>query len=162
MRINWAGFGLLIAITAAFSSCGPNYIYQKKHEFEADQWSYADTINFVVDIPDTLSIYNLYLEVKHSTDFSYQNLYANIYTQFPGGERLKELASLELSNNGGLWMGKCTSKYCTLNIPIQKGAYFNVPGKYTFTLEQFMRVNPIQGIKSFAFRVEDTGEERNF
>ena len=153
---------LLFLIWAAISGCGPNYVFLEKHETTEGQWAYEDTIDFKVNISDTLAIYNLYLEVEHSTDYAFQNLYANIYTQFPDGQRLKKLVSFELANKGGIWLGQCSQNFCTLNIPIQQGAFFNEPGEYLFTLEQHMRINPILGVKSFAFRIEETGEQRKF
>ena len=161
---NWRGttftIPLLLAIWAAVTGCGPNYIFQKEYKINEGAWTYSDTIDFRVSISDTLAIYNLYLEIEHSTEYSFQNLYTNIYTKFPNGQRLQKLVSLELANRGGIWEGDCSSQFCTLNIPIQQGAFFNEIGEYVITLEQQMRVDPIPGVRSFALKIEDTGERR--
>ncbi|HKK78928.1 MAG TPA: gliding motility lipoprotein GldH [Phaeodactylibacter sp.] len=144
----------------ALSACGPNYVYEKSYKIEDGAWAYADTLPFQFEIEDTNTIYNLWLEVDHSTDFGNQNLYTQIHTQFPSGQRLTELLSLELANKAGQWFGDCNSESCTLRIPIQQGAYFDQAGPYQITLEQYMRRNPVEGVGAITFRLEATGEQR--
>lgn len=141
-------------------SCGKNYQYQKKYELEGERWMYADSLEFSFDIQDTTNIYNLYLQLDHSTDYSFQNLYTNIHTTFPSGVRLDEKLSLELANRAGVWLGKCNQNHCTLTIPIQQNAYFNQQGRHRIMLEQYMRQDSIPGIRSIAFMLEDTRQNR--
>jgi gliding motility-associated lipoprotein GldH len=142
-------------------SCGPNYIYEQTFEIADDGWAYEDTLNFEVEIVDTLEIYNLYLDIEHATDYAKQNIYIMIYTQFPSGERIKERVAIDFADKTGRWYGECNNSKCNLRVNIQKGAFFNSPGKHLFTIEQFMRINPLPGIKSVAFRIEDTGQKRD-
>ena len=79
-------------------SCGPNYIFDESKEIEGGEWAYVDTLNFEVDIKDTLEIYNLYLDIEHSTDFSKQNIYIQIYTHFPSGQRIKERVAIDFAD----------------------------------------------------------------
>ncbi|GJM32030.1 MAG: hypothetical protein DHS20C18_10310 [Saprospiraceae bacterium] len=135
-------------------------MFEEEAEIADHAWSYQDTINFAFEIKDTNRIYNLYLEVDHDMDFPFQNLYTQIYTRFPSGERIKEMVSLELADKTGLWIGDCNNNYCSLNIPIQQGAYFNAAGQYQITLEQFMRQDPLPGVRKLSFKIEDTGKTR--
>lgn len=141
-------------------SCGPTYIYESTHEIPGEAWTYADSLQYDIEIEDTLKIYNLYLDVKHSKSFRYQNLYTRVNTRFPNGAHIKEVLSLELQHKSGIWLGDCNSDYCTLRIPIQEGAYFNASGKHTIFIEQFMREDPVSGVKSIRLSVEDTGQSR--
>jgi gliding motility-associated lipoprotein GldH len=150
----------LLLLSFSIFSCGKNYQYQKKYELEGEKWTYADSLEFAFDIQDTTNIYNLYLEIEHSTSYAFQNLYTSIHTIFPSGERLDEKLSLEMANKAGGWYGECGRDYCTLTIPIQKNAYFNQEGRYTILLEQYMRQDTIPGIRRIAFMLEDTGENR--
>lgn len=150
----------LVVITFLLTACGPNYILDETRELASDGWSYTDPLEFEVDIKDTLKIYNLFLEVKHSVDYGYQNMYIQIYTEFPSGEKIKERVSLELADKVGGWFGDCNSENCTIRIPIQEGAFFNVPGHYKFKLEQFMRKERLPNIEYISFQIEDTGVSR--
>lgn len=149
-----------ILIIVIIISCGPNYALNKTYDIDNNQWTYADSLRFEFEIKDTTAIYNLTLDVKHTTNYSFQNLYTNIHTQFPNGTRLSKPVSLELADKTGVWQGDCNSKTCTLEIPIQEGAYFNQPGKYVITVEQFMRDSIINGVKSITMKVAETGKRR--
>ena len=149
-----------ILIISGFSACGPNYIYDKTYPIQGNTWTYSDSLSFEVEVRDTLKIYNLYLDLEHNTDFPFQNLYTQISTSFPSGKRISEQLSLELQGKSGAWLGNCGSTYCKLRIPIQEGAYFNSSGKHTIVVNQFMRSDSINGVKSLSLRVEDTGESR--
>lgn len=140
--------------------CGKDFEYQKKYEIADNSWSYPDSLNFNFNIEDTTRIYNLFLEVEHQDNYSFQNLYTQIHTKFPGGERLSETLSLELADKAGNWMGGCSGSTCTLLIPIQQNAFFNAEGSYEITIEQYMRKNPIDGIISISFMLEKTKSTR--
>lgn len=150
----------LIAACCLLSSCGPDYIYEQEIEISDGNWFYEDTLNFEVEITDTLEIYNLYLDINHSTDYATQNIYILIYTKFPSGERIKERVNIDFADKTGQWYGECNSSGCNLRVNIQQGAFFNALGKHLFTIEQFMRTNPLPGINSAAFRIENTGQKR--
>ena len=148
------GIGLLTA-------CGPNYVFDEKYDLENTSWSYSNTLDFDLEIEDTLKIYNIFLEIQHSKEYAYQNLYTKIHTAFPSGESVSKLVSLELADQSGFWYGKCGGDFCTLKIPIQEGAFFNALGQHSFKLEQFMRIETLAGVKSAALKVEDTGQRRD-
>ena len=109
-------------------SCGPNYIFDESKEIEGGEWAYVDTLNFEVDIKDTLEIYNLYLDIEHSTDFSKQNIYIQIYTRFPSGQRIKERVAIDFADKllkdmtvveNNLYQTKSKSNQDPLNFPIK-------------------------------------------
>jgi gliding motility-associated lipoprotein GldH len=151
---------MLTALTLLLASCGPSFVYEKQYDIPEGQWAYEDTLRFDFAIEDTLALYNLYLEVEHSDGFGFQNLYTRLHTQFPSGQRASKTLSLELSSKEGLWLGRCGKQQCRLRIPIQEGAFFNEPGPYAISIEQYMRQSPLPGVKSIAFQLEKTGQQR--
>lgn len=151
---------ILVSYFLLLVACSQNYIFNKKYDIANNNWTYADSLRFDFEIKDTFALYNLILNVKHTTDFNSQNLYTRIHTQFPDGQRLSKPVSLELADKTGVWQGDCNAKTCTLEIPIQEGTYFNQVGNYTIVIEQFMRDSVIRGVETIALRVEETGEKR--
>lgn len=141
-------------------ACGPNYIVNEKRDIAAGAWAYADSLRFEAEIPDTSTVYDLWLSLDHSPDFEWQNLYVRVHTLFPDGRRLSSPLSLELADQGGVWQSDCNSKRCRFRVPIQEGAWFQQTGKYVFTIEQYMRVNPLPGVQSVAFQIIDTGKTK--
>lgn len=151
---------LLAFFSVLLSACGPDYLYEETYDLEEAGWTYTDTLNFQFVIEDTLALYNLYLDVEHTTDYSYQNLYTQIHTRFPSGERMSQALSLELADKTGAWQGDCRGEKCRFLAPIQANAFFNEPGTYVITLEQYMRRSPVTGLTSIGFKLEETGSSR--
>lgn len=156
LKIIFAAF--ILAFTVV--SCSDNYLYEKHQAIANATWEYSDTLDFDFEIVDTNRIYNLYLDVAHSPAYGYQNMYVQIYTKFPSGERIKEQISLEMANKAGVWNGDCNAKVCQLQIPLQEGAFFNEPGSYLVTIEQFMRESPLAGVQKIGFIIEDTKQAK--
>ncbi len=143
------------------SSCGrEKIIYEKKIDLPSQGWAHADTLDFPFQIVDTTKIYDLVLEITHTPDYAFQNLYVLLHTRFPTGERTKERVSLELADATGKWQGATTGAVVATPIAIQTNAYFNKIGDYALTAEQFMRSDTLENVKSVTFKIEDTGKKR--
>ncbi|MBK7409948.1 MAG: gliding motility lipoprotein GldH [Saprospirales bacterium] len=144
---------ILLTASVLFTACQPRALLNEKKSFAGQQWAHADTLDFQVAIKDTVQLYDLFLEVVHSPEFPNQNCYIRIFTLFPDGQRMDKLVSLELADKSGAWFGRCNSKSCRLTIPLQTGAYFNQPGDYLFTLEQYTRMDPLPGMQAMGMRI---------
>lgn len=153
-------FGFSAVLLLSLFSCGPSYHFSESVDIPTEDWTYDNVVDFEFQIEDTLQIYNLILAITHHQDYAYQNLYTRIGTYFPSGQNLRETLSLELADKAGRWQGNCSGKYCTVEIPIQEGAYFNAAGDYKISLEQYMRKDPIAGIKNISFHIEKTENKR--
>lgn len=151
---------ILLSSIYALSSCGTDYLYEQEIKIPETGWAYQDSLLATFEIPDTSTIYNLHLFLEHGTGFSYQNFYVQIKTQFPDGQQLTEQVSLELAGKGGIWLGDCDNETCTLDIPIQEGAYFDQAGTYQLSVHQYSRRNPLPGVNSIRFALEATEDAR--
>lgn len=141
-------------------SCGKNYLYNNQQKIANQAWADSDSLNFKFNISDTTKIYNLLLDVQHAPEYAFQNMYVEIYTAFPAGERLREMVSLELADRSGMWYSDCGSSSCALEIPIQENAFFNQAGAYEITIKQFMRKNPLEHVQNIGLKIEETENVR--
>lgn len=156
-------FHLLIILLAGtvFSACSPGTLVKESQDVQDGVWTYADSLLFQVVIEDTSRLYDISLLVKHDKSYAYQNLYVKVHTRFPSGKILSPSVSLEVADKSGQWLGKCSGRACRVEIPIQQNAYFEEKGAYTFTLEQYMRVDSLPGIRSIGLHVRDIGPKRD-
>jgi gliding motility-associated lipoprotein GldH len=136
-------------------------LFEKEYPFPTAQWQHRDTLNFAFDIADTMALYDIFLTVKHRTDYAFQNIYTQISTQFPTGQRPQQLVNVDLADNTGAWNGTGAGKMRTYNVDIQQNAFFNQSGKYVITLEQFMRTETLAGIESISLRLVDKQAKRD-
>jgi len=137
-----------------FYSCDETPFFESKIEIPEAIWSYNYVPSFTVPVKDTSQKQDLYLELKHSPDFSYQNLYLKINTEFPNGEIKEEQLSINLANNSGDWIGKCQGESCMIQIYMLEKFKFAEPGEYKFSFEQYSREDNLKGIQSLNFKIK--------
>lgn len=127
---------------------------------EAGQWNYRDTLDFRFTVTDTTQLYNLFADFEYVDTFPTQNIYLKLHTQFPDGRRMSRVRSFDLFDVQGNATGKSSGHTCNTRILLQDNAFFNLPGEYKITLEQFTRFDPLPGVNMAGLAVEKTGETR--
>jgi gliding motility-associated lipoprotein GldH len=136
------------------TSCDRSQVMEKNEQIKDYKWDYIDSKIFNAEITDTVQHYNLYVNVRHSFQFDWRNVWIKIQTVFPDGKSFERRVNLVLSEPDGHWFGDCLGDNCDLQIPIQQNAIFPEKGKYTFKVSQDMRVNPLSALKSIGMRLE--------
>ena len=142
-------------ISLSLFSCSESFSYEKSFKPENSIWPYEQDIAFEFNIADTSMLYSFYLDVEHSVDYPFQNIYTKIKTTYPDQTKKEDILSLELANDLGLWEGKCNAKRCKVRIFLQEKAYFQLPGDYTLALEQYTRRDSLPGLNEIALRIKE-------
>ena len=135
------------------SSCTDKTIYSHSVSFENGTWKNQDPAIFNFSIDETTEKYNLFLDIDHSADYSFENLYVRIKTQFPDQTTVLDTLSIEMIDNQGGWISNCGNDNCELTVFLQQRTMFKSAGDHQISIEQFTRQNDLQGVRSLAFRV---------
>ena len=151
-RLLYAIMLLLAGFT--FTACDKARIFEQNQQIKDYKWQYDDAKTFVAEIKDTNQHYNLFINVRHSFQFDWRNVWVKITTTLPDGQSAEKRVNLVLSEPDGHWLGDCLGDNCDMQVSIQQNAIFPKAGKYTFKIVQDMRVNPLKGIKSVGLRIE--------
>jgi len=136
-----------IIILLLISACEPAPFYSESQIVDANGWAYDIKKDFEVEVSDTSMYYDLHLNVKHSTTYSYQNMYMKVTTSFPNKEDKTEQLNIDVAEKKGNWIGKCSNETCQIKVYLLEKFKFAEPGKYTFSFEQDGRDNPLMGIE---------------
>jgi gliding motility-associated lipoprotein GldH len=150
----------MIISSVGITACKDNLLIDEKKDIPNLEWTYRDSLSYTFLISDTTKIYNMSLNIEHSPEYSWQNLYVRVHTTFPNGKRLSKNVSLDLADKSGKWLGDCNSKACHTAIALQPNAFFTPAGKYIVTVAQHTRQDSIRGVYSVGFSIEDTGKKR--
>ncbi len=139
---------LLLAV-----SCGPKAFFDDNKSFEENVWDAGEIVRFDVKLEDTLSLCKFYLNVRHSTDYRYANLFLFINTTFPDGREARDTVECILADPSGKWLGKGISNIRDNQVLLRRGIRFPQQGTYIFELEQAMREPELEGIMDIGLRI---------
>lgn len=148
-KIVLAAFGLLFVL----SSCNRNVVYSEYKTFENADWFAKDKAVFEMDIQDVENFNNISLMLRHGDAYPYRNLFLFVTTLYPNGIEKKDTMEVILSNNKGEWQGSGAGDIFDFKVPIKRNIRFSIPGKYKFTFEQAMRVDPLPMVMDFGFEI---------
>lgn len=153
---------LAIFLAFQFSSCTRIDLYEKVVAVPQQHWSSSFKPVFTFTITDTVSPYQLFLLVRHTEKYNYNNLWVAITTKVPGTDSsYKAQYEVPLASNEKGWlatgMDDLYDHRIALTPPNQK-FYFKKPGTYTFTIEQVMREDPLDQVMNIGLRIEKKPE----
>lgn len=136
------------------SSCNNNIVYSKYQKFNENEWFAKDKAIFDLEITDTLTLNTISLMVRHAETYPYSNLFLFVTTKYPDGKTLTDTMEIVLADSKGKWTGSGAGDIFDFKVPIKKNVRFPLSGKYQFSFEQGMRVDPLPLIMDFGFEVE--------
>lgn len=147
---------LVIAAVSAtlFYECSDNYVYNGYVNLPHEQWHADSLACFRIPVTDTLTFYNLYVNIRNTTDYPFQNLYLFIDITAPNGASVRDTFECYLANDHGKWLGSGRGKFRDNRFLYRKNVRFGAEGDYTVTLQQAMRVEQLKGVSEVGFRVE--------
>jgi len=149
-RSNW--FFILGVFTLV--ACDPNRFYEKNIDFANESWSKDSIATFEVEITDTLTVYNIYLNNRINGQYEYSNLYLFITTLLPNEKLMRDTLECILADPTGRWLGKGFGSVWSNKIPYRRNIRFPLTGKYTFYIEQAMREEELRHILNAGIRIE--------
>lgn len=146
---------ILIALSLFAASCGKIDVFEKNVSIPHHEWSSSFKPEITFDISDTASLYNIYVVLRHSDAYAYNNLWLNVYTQTPGDSLRQQRLDLKLATDDKGWLGSGMDDIFEHRILITSAPQqLSKPGKYTFRLENIMREEPLQHVMNVGIRVE--------
>jgi gliding motility-associated lipoprotein GldH len=146
----------LLLLLAVFSlhSCDQNRYFEQNMKLDHAKWAARDQKTFSLDISDTTSLFNFYLNIRNTNDYPFANIYVFINTKFPDAEVARDTIELQLADIHGKWLGTGSGKYRYNNFILRKGMRFVQTGTYEFSIEQGMRKDTLSGISDVGIRLE--------
>jgi gliding motility-associated lipoprotein GldH len=145
---------ILLIVTVLSSCVNKNVIFDESVVISNAAWNNQDFPYFDVNVEDTTSAYNFYLNIRHLENYRYSNFYMFLHTTFPDGNQTHDTIELVLSYPDGRWIGKGSGSMRDNNILLNNNLHFPAKGNYRFEIEQAMRESVLEGITDVGLRFE--------
>jgi gliding motility-associated lipoprotein GldH len=138
-----------------FCACIKTDLYEKQAVIPSQQWFYTYVPEFTFHINDTISLYNVYVILRHTDLYKYNNIWLRVGLKSPKDSMKFQNINLVLGTDTKGWLGTGMDDIYEVRKSISSGPFsFKTSGDYTFSIAQIMRENPLQYILNVGIRVE--------
>jgi gliding motility-associated lipoprotein GldH len=145
----------ILLLTVLLFSCAKIDLFEQQSEIPSQQWFYENNPTFTFQVTDTTSLYNLYIVLRHTDAYNYNNIWLRLGSKGPGDTIHFQNINLLLANDANGWEGTGSDDIFEVRKNITPGPVpFKKQGIYTFSIAQIMRENPLEHILNVGFRVE--------
>ena len=152
---------LILGIVVAFVSCDSNSVFDQYISLKKNSWSLADSLDFKVQISDTLSRNNVFINIRNNKEYQFSNLYLITHVDFPNGKKIVDTLQYEMTDKNGKFLGQGISEIKHSKLLLKENIIFPISGQYSFSIWQAMRkngevngVSQLQGISDVGLRIE--------
>ena len=136
-----------------FISCDRAMVYDEFTRIGNHSWKWEDPAVFDFEMNDTSSLYNILINLRHTTEYPLSNLYMFVHVAGPSGQQMTDTINFLLAEKSGRWIGKGVGHLREIGYLYKKNTMFPIPGEYRITLEQAMRL-PAVPVSEVGIRIE--------
>ncbi len=133
-------------------SCTQVNVFENNTNIPNQAWQSSNTATGSFAITDTASLYNMYLILRHTDSYKYNNIWLNVGIQLPGDSMRYNKMTIDLATDASGWMGTGMNDIWELRqlvyLPIKK------MGTYKYSIGQIMRDDPLKSVLSVGVRLE--------
>jgi gliding motility-associated lipoprotein GldH len=127
-------------------SCKMGQRYSFNEEIPPEGWSKYNKPEFIAEIDDTLTSFDILFSIRNSHEYPYRNLFLFVTTTSPAGQFIKDTIEYQLADIKGNWYGSGLGDIHNLSVPYKMNVLFPVSGEYSFRIEHGMRADRLEGI----------------
>ncbi|MDR0941288.1 MAG: gliding motility lipoprotein GldH [Bacteroidales bacterium] len=153
LRVSFISLVSVLLCTA----CNSNVVFESTITMDNATWNKTDVAVFPFTPRDTITKYDVILEITNNNEYAYSNLYVFSDIRFPNKQFTRDTIEFFLADAAGEWTGKRWLSTHTNTFRFKQGIQFPYNGEYTFSLEQAMRCSnkecSLKGIEKITFTI---------
>ncbi|MEN8764819.1 MAG: gliding motility lipoprotein GldH, partial [Wenyingzhuangia sp.] len=144
-------------------SCDSNKEYDSYQTLKEGVWGLKDRVLFEVEVKDTVSLQNVFLNVRTDVNYPYRNLYVISKMSLPSGLVLIDTLEYEMADAFGNLLGDGFTDVKNNKLYYLENHQFSQQGMYVFEFYQAMRkrgeihgLEGLEGVVDVGLRIEKT------
>jgi gliding motility-associated lipoprotein GldH len=116
-------------------------------------WTIDHPVRFAVDIKDTVQLYDVFITLRHNTDYEFMNLFLFLKTYYPDLEFSRDTLECFLSDETGRWFGKGGPSAKNCKMLFKSNVKFPQKGRYQFEFIHGMRTENLRNIMDLGLKI---------
>ena len=148
-----------------FISCDSNIVISKNKSLSGS-WNKNEVLHFSIAQLDTLKAYNVFINLRNTNDYKYNNIFLIVSMQFPHGKTVTDTLEYKMANPDGSWMGKGIGNVKENKLWYKEGVSFLEKGTYGLSIKHAVRNNAnvegvtnLEGITDVGFSIEELPQQ---
>jgi gliding motility-associated lipoprotein GldH len=150
--LNFAGSLALLFLMLL--SCDKTRVFEKNIKIPESVWNKENIVHFKVNISDTVSAHDIYINIRNGSKYSYSNIFLFISTHAPNGVSVRDTFEITLADARGRWLGKGIGSVFSNQVLYLKNVRFPYRGIYIFDIEQAMWNTKLAHVIDVGLRIE--------
>lgn len=156
MKFSLQRFGwLFVSVIFMLIGCDNINIYEKQVTIDQQTWFRDQVCSGSFQVSDTLTAHQLFLIVRHTDAYTYNNIWLEVSLQAPGDSFKTQRVQVPLGNDLQGWIGTGMDDIWEVR-SLVSGLPKSFPrvGTYQFKIKHIMRDEPLKHIMSVGLRIE--------
>lgn len=141
-------------------ACSNNDIYNQYQPVAPEGWHADSALNFVVEVPNQHTAFNVFLNIRHMGDYPYSNLWLFVNRTAPDSTVQMDTVQVVLADLTGRWHGEGSGVIYHYSLPYRSNRPMLPRGTYHYEIRQGMRDTLLRGVKDVGLRLEYLAEEQ--
>lgn len=153
MQSNW--YFLVIAL--GILSCSKPSFFNKYESLDNDKWSLNQTINFNVDVTDTITPVSIFINIRNTNQYPYSNLFLIVKSYHDHTIYQIDTLEYEMSDASGRWLGTGFAEVKENKLVFKSDDVFPKKGNYRFSISHANRNTGSLKGDEFLIGITDVG-----
>ena len=124
-------------------------------------WNKDEPVRFQFEQLDSLKTYNMFITIRHTNAYKYNNLFLISSLRYPHGKTVTDTLEFRLAQPDGQWIGTGLGSVKEMKLWYKEGIQFAEKGNYNITITHAVRNNGevdgvklLEGISDVGFAIE--------
>lgn len=146
-------------------SCNQAIVVSDTHTMPG-YWDKDEKIEFIIPQLDSLKQYNVFVNIRNTNDYPFNNLFLIVSMEFPYGKTIVDTLEYKMAYPNGEWMGEGIGNVKDNKLWYKENVSFFEDGNYNITITHAVRnngdvegVSRLDGIIDVGYSIEEATQE---
>lgn len=151
----------ILILVLGLISCDSNRTFDEYYPVENNCWLIDDVVEFKVEVEDTISKNNIFINIRNNKEYEFSNLFLIASMEFPNGLKVIDTLEYEMTDKAGNYLGSGYTDIKENKLFYKEKVRFQNKGLHILKVEQAMRkssnihgLDSLKGIADIGLRIE--------
>jgi len=157
---------VLSLLTTFLVSCNNDHIVASGSSNLPEYWNKNETMEFKLPEMDTTKSYNVFIHLRNTNEYKFNNLFLIVSMKFPHGKTITDTLEYRMANPDGSWLGEGIGSVKENKLWYKENVSFPEKGAYLLRIAQAVRnngnvdgVTNLEGVTDVGYSIEEAPQQ---